>query len=50
MDNQKIIQNKQELLKQETEQNDLTLKYKARQKMKIYSLIAIPVLLLISFI
>lgn len=50
MDSTKIISLKQELLKKETEQNDLISKLKGKQKMKTYSLIAIPILFLLGVI
>jgi hypothetical protein len=50
MNQQRIIQIEQELLLKTDEQNNLTAKYKSSQKMKVVSLIAIPILLVLSLI
>jgi hypothetical protein len=50
MEQNKIIQIKQEILKTETEHGDMQTSLKAKRKMKNYSLISIPILLIIGII
>ncbi len=50
MDNQKIILTEQALLQKETINKELASKYGSNKKLKNYSLIAIPILLVLSLV
>lgn len=50
MDNSKIIQAEQSLLRQEVLYKDQEKKYERMKKMKIYSLVSIPLLIIAAFL
>lgn len=50
MDKSKIIETEQELLRKENENKELLSKYESKKRLKIISLIAIPILLILALI